>query len=187
MNSQECTVQTIVSVIFKELASLHIAWLVMCTIASRRLGTMDPAGCKTTNICCSFIDHTVRNKFYSNFGFRQYLRNASCIEYLCGTVLLIIKQPVYLGDISYVLFWKIRIQVFQCRKLLSTPIQLYSTSITISGYLVTNRVHNCAICWISGRISVAVLNSIYFIDLPQTYVMWWSIYGSSCRISVAVL
>ena len=58
------TVQTILSVIFPLYAALHVAWSVIFTIASSRLGLMSPI-CKTTNICCSFIDHTVRNSFSS--------------------------------------------------------------------------------------------------------------------------
>jgi len=38
-------------------------WSVICTIASSRLGLVGSPGCKTTNVCCSFIDHTVRNSF----------------------------------------------------------------------------------------------------------------------------
>jgi hypothetical protein len=80
MSQEGGTVQTILSVIVKILAVLNVAWSVVCTIASRRLGAMSPPGCKTTNIFGSFIDHTVRNKFYSNFGFRPYLSNASSIH-----------------------------------------------------------------------------------------------------------
>jgi hypothetical protein len=63
MNPEAGTVQTILSVIGKGLAASHVAWSVICTIASCRQGFKNPPGCETKNICGSFIDHTVHNKF----------------------------------------------------------------------------------------------------------------------------
>jgi len=48
------------------------------------------------------------------------------------------KQSVHLGNILHVLIWKMHIQVFQCRKLLSTSFYHFSTTIRFFGYPVTN-------------------------------------------------
>ena len=91
---------------------LHVALSLICNKASFRLKLMYSPGCKTVNICCSFVDHTVKNRFQSNFGFGPQLRNASCILSVCGRVPLGIKQTVHLVDILLVLILKLPKQTF---------------------------------------------------------------------------
>ena len=62
-NPEGGLVQIIVSVITPESEALHVSWPMIGTIASIRLGLGASPGCKTTNICFSFIDKTLRNRF----------------------------------------------------------------------------------------------------------------------------
>jgi len=110
--------------------------------SSERNELLGPPGCKTSNICCRFIDHTVRNRFLNTSGCGPQLGNTSCIMLVCRASPLTIKQSVYLGDILHVLIWKKHIQVFQCRKILSESIKHFSTSIRFFGYLGPNLVPN---------------------------------------------
>jgi len=152
-------------IMLSEIVPRYISWQKVTSMmfphSSERTELLEPPGCKTSNICCRFIDHTLRNRFLNTSGCGPQLRNASCIMLVCSASPLTIKQPVHLGDILHVLIWKTHIQVFQCRKILSESIKHFSTSIKFFGYLVTNLVPNVPFYVVEG-LWYMVLNLLNF-------------------------
>jgi len=91
MNPELDAAKIMLLVIAPKNQALHIASSKICTKASFRLKLSDPPSCKTRNIYSSFVDHTVKNRFYNNFGFGPQLRNASSKMLVCGKVPLNLK------------------------------------------------------------------------------------------------
>ena len=155
--------QIILPLTIPEYVALHVASSLICTNASSRLRLGGPSGCKNNKHFLYFkIDLTMRNNLCSNSGFGHHMRNASYILWGRGTVPLTINQSTQLGVILHVLIWKMHIEEFQCRMVLSTHPKYFSDSVS----LICANLH-------SG--SYMIFGGPFAEDLTEYWLLFYSV------------